>query len=170
MGAETIYGTSEGRTMMEAWNDLVEDDRQENGSGVYNSVFSSVCNAIKEVYQFPDDLDKYKAVAVCVQKPIGNTNKIKTEVENFPCKATRKWVTEYYGVTWRGERISEISSDSQVKCIALARAYIEKNPEVSVEIHIGKKLIGSTKVAKINYKKATNERLGTWKFMACVAC
>lgn len=172
MGAEIRYGTSSGRTMMEAWDSLVEEDREENGSGHYNSVFSSIVNGIKEVDKFPDEpIDKYTAVAVCIQKPIANTNKTKTEVENFPCKATRKWVTEYYGTTWRGERISEISSDSQTKCIALARKYVEKNPHVTVEIHIGKKLAGAvTKVASIKYKKSTKERIGKWEFMACVAC
>lgn len=170
MGAEIRYGSSSGRTLMEAWDSLVEDDSIENGSDHYNSVFSSCQRGVKEVDKFPEDIDKYTAVAVCIQKPINNSNKIKTAVENFPCKGTRKWVTEYYGASWRGERISGISSDSQVKCIALARAYVEKNPDVEVTIHIGKKLSIDTKVAKINYKKSNSERLGKWKFMACVAC
>lgn len=170
MGAETRYVRGSGRTMQEAWDDLVEQDRVENGTDFYGSVLSTVNFPVREVKEFPEELDKYHAVGKCISKPVLNNNKIKTEVENFPCKATRKWVTKYKAESRYGVSPS-ILCDSQTECITKARAWLEKHPHSIIDIHIIKVLEKmSPKVATISYKKSKDEKDGVWEFMAVVAC
>lgn len=167
MGAETRYAKAKGISLKQAWEDLVEEDVYDRGHEYYGGNFGT-CDFPRLVKKFSDDLRKGEVEAICIKEPIPNTNKIKTEVENFPCKTTREWITEYYGVTWI-DRKEVCLDESQVKCIEKARAYVEKNPFEGVEIHIRKKLKNlPTKVAKIKYKKSTTEQLGEWKFFAVV--
>lgn len=168
MGSIVRRARSTGKTYQEAYKNLQKEEVYEKGHDIYNGGFNHVDTLLKEVTKLPDDIEKYHAVGVCIRKPKLNTNKIKSEVTNFPCKGTREWVTEYYATpSWRMNSLSqEIKSESQTECIRKAREYVEKNPGVSLEIHIRKVLKNMpSKVAEIKYKAASDEQDGEWEFL-----
>lgn len=166
MGAIAIYGTSSGMTLKEAWDNLVEDDKRENGEAYYNGTFYS-CEFPREVNELiEEELEKGESQAVCIKKPVLSKAKVKTSVENFPCKSARKWITEYYATDRMGEEVAK--SESQVQCIKMAREILEKKQGLSrLEIKIRKVLKDqSPKVALITLKESAKDQLGTWSFLS----
>lgn len=157
-----------GMTLQEAWKNYRDEDVRENGEGTYNGTINHV-SFPKLVNKLPETIDKRESAAVCIRKPVLNTNKVKSTVENFPCKDTRKWETYYYArPIWLDHHlVEEISDTSQAKCIEAARKYVEKHPNIPLEIHVGKRLVNmDTKVAKVKYKPASNESPGEWECIA----
>ena len=94
MGGE--YRTVEvvGKDFSTAWSQLQDEEREERGSDYYNG---SVCHVDARVVSDSEymrivknnDVSKCEGVAKCIQKPIENTNKIKTEVQRFANNGTR---------------------------------------------------------------------------------
>lgn len=156
-----------GTSLKQAWDDYLEEDIRENGEGAYKGTIYGV-SFPELVDKFPDDVDKYDSKAICIKKPKENTNKIKTSVESFPCKAARKWETYYYGVTsWEYTHVESITDVSQTECIKKARAYVEKYPNKRIIILIGKRLVNSpNKVAEISGKSNSNTSEGVWECIA----
>ena len=111
-------------------------------------------------------MNKRDCSAICVKEPIGNNNKIKTQVEHIVEAGTKKWVLRY--VVQNGDHVIG-AWPTKGEALIDARKYTEKN-QVSTTI-IMKKFLekGSDKVAKITYKKATNERDGEWIFFGYAA-
>lgn len=171
MGAEMRYLTIRGRTLDDAWQAAVDEDTYERGHDYYNGSIRTC--TLKEVIEFPKDeerIRKGEALAKCRVRPVLNTNTTKSEVKNFPCKETRKWETYYYakGQLSVDKLTKPITDLSQTECIRKAREYVEKNPHVTLEVHIGKRLVKlDTKVAEIKYKKSSTERDGEWEVVAC---
>jgi len=179
MGACSIVVTYGGKSMSDAFNRACEDAQEEYGNDSYNGQINNCEFAGDLTYKrkefksegaFIDWIietypEKREVHGFCSKKPITNTNKIKTVVTNYPQKGTRKWVTKYLALNkWNGEVVCE--AESQTECIKKARAYVEKNPNIMLEVQIQKILAGGkNKVADINYKKASKESHGTYTFV-----
>ena len=178
MGACSIEVTASGKSMADAFKNAQEEAREEYGNDSYNGQINN-CSLVGDVSHkqgefkeqdffhtwILDNTNKRDVKGYCSRKPVTNTNKIKTVVTNYPQKGTRKWVTNYIGVTaFDGDVICE--DISQTECIRKAREYVENNPNKRVEIQIRKVLIGGkVKVADINYKQASNEKAGQYTFV-----
>ena len=183
MGAELIYRSARGRNIQEAFKKACNDDEdyfghQEGYSGGINTcdLAKDVTSMLKTKTQsqledyIADNAGKREAYGFCVEQPVLNKNKVKSQVDVTPQKGTRKWETIYKAVTsWD---LREVARDkSQTNCIKKARAFVEANPDVSLKVIIAKELIeGNSQCAVVNYKKATNEKLGLYRFVAWAAC
>ena len=165
MGAITKETTIEGKTLKSAFAELQREEREEYGDDIYSGGWH-LASGVRELKSREGDIEDYEpskhedAVAVCVCPPKLNKNKIKTTVENFPQKGTRKWETVYKVRDWEGCYLAK--DKSQTGAIKKARALIDKDPNLRLEVYIGKELVGATKVAKISYKPSTNEKDGRW--------
>jgi hypothetical protein len=169
MGTIIKEATIRGKTLQEAFKTLQEEDRDEHGNDIYNGGWNN-CQGIKEVTasEFDrklsaGDMSKHEpAVAKCTRKPVLNTNTIKTQVERFPNKGARKWVTKYvaYETQWGTQIVNE---ESQAEAIRKVREHVAKNPNQRISVDIIKELQGDTKVATITYKPAKNEADGEWE-------
>ena len=184
MGATLITTRSTGKDMREAYDKAVEYAIIEHGNDSYNGTISTTrgCTDITKEYKASgmnlNDYAEYlyennkiskwgNALSVCVGEPIVNSNKVKTTVTTTPQKGTRTWKT-MYEVRLLDHRVIG-SSEFQADAIALARKHTEKTNEPTY-VHITKTLVnGNTLVSKIEYKRASNERPGTYYFIALAA-
>ena len=182
MGADLIFRTARGKNIQDAFKRACEEDQdyfghQEGYSGglhtcdLTRDVTSMVkTKSIRDIEEYiADNASKREAWGYCVEDPIENKNKVKSQVDVTPQKGTRKWETIYKAITSWDER--EVARDkSQTECIKKARAYVEKNTDVSLKVIIAKELIeGNSQCASVKYKKSTNEKLGLYKFVAWAA-
>lgn len=164
-----------GRSLKEAFRELQDDDRDELGndsySGGWNNAQGVRVISSKEFDKKAanQDISKHEtAVAKVLRKPVENKMKVKTSVENYPNKGTRKWETVYVAEDNYGREI--ICETKQAEAIKKARAYVTKNPSVSLNLHIKKILIGGkTKVARITYKKSVSEKPGEWEILGAMS-
>lgn len=183
MGATEFFVKGRGRTITEAYERAVENAIDEYGNDPYNGTISTTSGFIDVTDEYKkskksmpeyinDKMDragKRDCFAICLEKPVENTNKTKSTVINKPYKGTRQWKLFYKVVDWRGEDYI-FKSEKKEDAIKAARAYSEKN-QATACIHIVKELVGSdAEVAKIEYKKATNEKPGVWQFFGSAAC
>jgi hypothetical protein len=183
MGASLIETRVRARNIQEAWQYVYEQaeeysGHQEGYSGDFNtcSFRKDVTSMLstktpKEVDAYiEDNCDKREAWGYCVEKPVENKNKVKSQVDVTPQKGTRKWETVYKAVTTWDQK--EVARDkSQTVCIKKARAYVEANPDASVKVIIVKELTeGNSQCAVITYKKSTTEKQGLYKFVGWAAC
>lgn len=112
-------------------------------------------------------MSKRDCSAICVLKPIANKNKTKSQVEHVVTPGTKKWVLKY--VVYDNDLQMVTSCDTKGEAVKKAREYTERH-QSSTHICMEKVLEkGSKKVAKITYKKATNERDGEWIFFGYAA-
>ena len=183
MGSQQFKTYSRGKTAKEAYQIAVDDaeatyGHQEGYSGEINSSagyrdVTSVFKASKKsldsyIRERLDVLTKFEgAEAICIEQPVTNNNKIKTQVEHIVEKGTKKWVLKYV-VHGPNGRIG--SYNTKGDAVKVARAHTEKNFGTTV-VHMEKVLEkGSTVTARINYKKATNEKDGRWIFYGWASC
>jgi hypothetical protein len=182
MGAELIYRTARGKNIQDAFKRACQEDEdyfghQEGYSGGIHTCYfqKDVTSLLKNQTQsqleeyIADNASKREAWGFCVDQPVTNKNKVKSQVDVTPQKGTRKWETIYKAVTsWD---LREVARDkSQTNCIKKARAFVEANPDISLKVIIAKELTeGNTQCAAVNYKKATNEKLGLYKFVGWAA-
>jgi hypothetical protein len=175
MGTITKRATITGRTLQEAFKKLQDECREEYGEDIYNGQWNN-CSEVREVsakeFDRCDDMNKHEpAIAKCIRKPTTNTNKIKTVVTNYPATGTRKWVTRYRATSYRNNYAEMVVDEpTQGAAIKKARAWVEKFPDDYLTVHIAKVLEGQkTMVAKIDYKKANNERNGAWEIFGAMS-
>ena len=182
MGSQLITRKVKARSINEAWKIVYEDAQhysghQEGYSGDFNT-----CEFAKDVTSMletkgeralddyiTENCNKRDAWGYCIEPPVSNNNKVKSQVDVTPQKGARKWETIYKAVTsWEG---TEVARDkSQTNCIKKARAYVEKNFNTQIKIIIAKELVsGNTQCASVTYKKSTSEKLGTYKFVGWAA-
>lgn len=182
MGAELIYRTAKGKNIQDAFKRACQDDEdyfghQESYSGGIHTCFlEKDVTSMTKTKSFPD-IEKYieenaskrEAWGFCMESPVENKNKVKSQVDVTPQKGTRKWETVYKAVTTWDQR--EVAKDkSQTVCIKKARAFVEANPDVSLKVVIAKELTeGNSQCATITYKKSTTEKLGLYKFVGWAA-
>lgn len=178
MGACSISVRASGKSMQDAFQKAQRIAEREYGDDLYNGQINN-CSLIGDVSSkrsnfaeddyfetwILDNTSKRDVKGYCTSKPIENNNKIKTVVENFPQVGTRKWITKYFGIE-KFTGTSVCNDVSQTECIKKARIYVEKHPDSNIDIVIKKVLEeGHTKVATITYKKAINEKNGTYVFV-----
>ena len=183
MGAELIERTVRARNIKEAWEKVYEEAQQYSGdqdgySGDFNTcdfakdvTSMTKTKSFREIDQYiEDNCNKRDAWGYCIEEPVSNKNKVKSQVDVTPQKGTRKWETIYKAVTTWDQR--EVARDkSQTVCIKKARAFVEANPDVSLKVVIAKELTeGNTQCATVTYKKSTTEKLGLYKFIGLAAC
>ena len=184
MGACQFKGRYGGKTAEEAYNRACEEAELEYGSQdgyngtistthgfrdeteAYNkSKFNDVSVYIRDRFD-SHSMNKRDCSAICVVKPVGNKNKTKSQVEHIVTPGTKKWVLKY--VVQRGDYVIG-SWNTKGDAVKDARRYTEKH-QVPTSILIKKFLEkGDNLVAKITYKKATNERDGEWVFFGYAA-
>ena len=178
MGSNWFTTQSRGKNVQEAYDTAVEraDDEyghQEGYSGQINSCagFRDVTkewkNSKKSMSQFMneamDKLSKHQgAHAICLEEPKSNENKIKTQVEHVVTPGTKKWVLTY--IVYQGEsRIA--SAVTKADAVKRARDYSEKH-QCTTTIKMERRLEKDSHalVAKVTYKKSSNEKDGRWIF------
>jgi hypothetical protein len=178
MGASWFQTQSKGKNVQQAYNravDLANDEygHQEGYSGQINS--TAGCRDVtkewkasgKSIAQYMDDsmdrLTKHQgAQAICLQEPIENKNKTKSQVEHIVTPGTKKWVLTYIVYCGDSRIASAITKGDAVK---RARDYSEKHQCTTV-IKMERCLNNASHalVAKVKYKPSTTEREGRWVF------
>ena len=186
MGACQFKERSTGKTAEEAYKRICEIAENEYGhQDGYNgtistthgfrdeteayakSKFNDVSAYIRDRFD-SHSMNKRDCSAICVVKPVGNKNKTKSQVEHIVTPGTKKWVLKYEVEKYFEDGVIA-SCMTKGEAVKMARAYTEKNQQ-STRIVMRKVLIKSDPtVAKITYKKATNERDGEWIFFGYAA-
>lgn len=180
MGACRFITKGYGKNVKDAYSNLVEDSVEEYGNDPYNGTISTTIGfrdvtdvfqkSKKDVNAFVNSeiekIPKRECLAVCIKKPVENTNKIKTQVDHVVEKGTRKWLTKY--VVYNYDKIMSMH-DMKADAVKKAREYTEKT-KISTTIKLEKHLEKSSSVvAKITYKKSDKEANGTWIFFGVAA-
>jgi hypothetical protein len=188
MGACQFKVRSTGKTADEAYNRACEIAELEYGSqDGYNGTISTT-------HSFRDETEAYKrskfndvsvyirdrfdshsmnkrdCSAICVQQPIGNKNKTKSQVEHVVTPGTKQWILKYEVEGYYNNDHNVIASCmTKGDAVKAARAYTEKN-QITTKIVMRKVLnkVNPT-VAKITYKKSPTERDGEWIFFGYAA-
>jgi len=183
MGSQVFTVNSRGMSAREAYNNAVEEANDEYGhqqgySGEINSTpgFRDATEAFKKsglsMNQFIekrlDELSKHDgAECICIRQPRLNKNKIKTQVEHIVTPGTKKWVLKYTVHTIDGKLSSHDKKGDAVKA---ARAYTEKylsSTHITMEKVLEK---CDAVVAKIKYKRSSDEGPGEYKFYGWASC
>jgi hypothetical protein len=181
MGATIFRTSSRGTSVKEAYENAIEEAIFENGNDPYNGTIStthgfrdvtkeykdsklSLSNFIENMYQ---RLSKRDCVAICVDEPKENKNKVKSKVDHIVTPGTKKWVLKYVVRKYNYDVLStHVTKGDAVKA---ARTYTEKTKSETT-IHMCKVLEKqSDKVAKVSYKKSTSEKDGRWIFIGWAA-
>ena len=181
MGANNYIARGFGKTMNEAYRECVEEAREEHGheqgySGEINcsAGYRDVTDRWKAsklsegdfIDLHHDDLEKGGAASgICIQEPVGNTNKIKSTVEHIVFKGARKWELLYVPST-RSESWIGKAANNKAEAVATARKHTEQTGESTV-VYIERRLTagsGNNRVAVINYKSNPKERTGNYVF------
>lgn len=186
MGACQFKVRSTGKTAEEAYRiacEIAEDEygHQDGYNGTistthsfrdeteaYNkSKFNDVSVYIRDRFD-SHTMNKRDCSAICVLKPVGNKNKTKSQVEHIVTPGTKQWILKYEVENFYEDRLIA-SCVTKGDAVKMARAYTEKHQQ-STKIVMRKVLnkVNPT-VAKITYKKATNERDGEWVFFGYAA-
>jgi hypothetical protein len=178
MGSSWFSTQSKGKTVQDAYNEAVERAEDEYGhqqgySGQINSsagfrdVTKEWKNSKKSMSQYMDEamdrLSKHQgAQAICLEEPRENKNKTKSQVEHIVTPGTKKWVLTY--IVYQGEsRIA--SAVTKGDAVKRARAYSEKH-QCTTTIKMERTLNNASHalVAKVTYKRASDEKDGRWIF------
>ena len=185
MGATQFKERGTGKTAEEVYRKLCEIAEEEYGhQDGYNGTISTT-------HSFRDETEAYKkskfndtsayihnrfdshtmnkrdCSAICVRQPVGNKNKTKSQVEHVVTPGTKKWVLQYTVENYNGDTLSaHLTKGDAVK---IARYHTEKTQQAT-KIKMRKVIEkGDPLVARITYKKATNERDGEWIFFGYAA-
>ena len=182
MGACQFINRGRGTSAKDAFNRLQYVATSEYGHDSYNGTISTVpgFNDITNEYKSNnrglsefidyklDSAHKYDCFCICVQPPVENKNKTKTQVEHIIEKGTKKWVLKYCVYdNWEANLIGSFNTKGDA--VKKAREYTEKTQKPT-HIAMEKKLDkGTSTVAKITYKKSSNERDGEYVFFGYAA-
>jgi hypothetical protein len=182
MGASWFEIRATGNSAREAYNTAVEDAEQESGHDSYNGTISTTHTFDDLTPQFKrsgktlaeyidmqmDKLGKRDCAAICIQEPIANKNKTKSQVEHVVTPGTKQWILKYEVENYFEDRVIA-SCMTKGDAVKMARAYTEKNQH-STKIIMRKVLnkVDPT-VAKITYKKSSTEKQGVWRFFGWAA-
>jgi hypothetical protein len=159
--AENEYGHQDGYNGTISTTDGFRDETELYNKSKFNDVSAYIHNRFDS-----HAMNKRDCSAICVVKPVGNKNKTQSQVEHVVTPGTKKWVLKY--VVQRGDHVIG-SWNTKGDAVKDARKYTEKH-QVPTSILIKKFLEkGDNLVAKITYKKATNERDGEWVFFGYAA-
>jgi hypothetical protein len=182
MGACSFQTTSYGKSISEAYSNAVADARYESGNDSYNGTISTTQGVSDMTSEFKrsgkslndfmnDNIDKFSkwgnCGGICVQEPKTNSNKIKSQVEHIVSKGTKKWVLKYVVVSDYKGTLGNYRTKGEA--LKVARKYTEdtQNPTKVEMMKVLEK--GNTQVAKITYKRGTNESKGKYVFFGWAA-
>lgn len=178
MGSKVFTTYSRGKNVNDAYNRAVERaeeayGHQEGYSGEINSSagYRDVTKEWKasklsiEAYMERelDRLTKHQgAQAICIEEPIENKNKTKSQVEHVVTPGTKRWVLTYIVYCGDSRIASAVTKGDAVK---KARVYSEKH-QCSTTVKMERTLNNASHavVAKVTYKKSSTERDGRWVF------
>ena len=183
MGASWFQISARGKSLSDAYNDLREESAAAYGhQDGYNGTISTTtgCADLTENFKRSgksmteyidmqmDKMHKRDCAAICVEKPVANNNKTKSQVEHIVTPGTKKWVLKY--VVYDGYTDHMIGSfATKGDAVKKAREYTERT-QTPTNICIEKTLEkGNRTVAKITYKKSSTEKLGRWVFFGWAA-
>jgi S-methylmethionine-dependent homocysteine/selenocysteine methylase len=181
MGASWFQQVGYGKTLDNAYKIACEEAEDEYGHQEgYNGTISTTTYAkdiTQEYHRSKLDLEQFvrskmemlnkrDCCAICLQEPVGNKNKTKSQVEHIVTPGTKKWVLKY--TVRHGDHFIG-SWNTKGDAVKDARRYTENN-QVATTIEMEKVLDkGSNRVAIIKYKKAPTERPGKWMFFGWAA-
>ena len=181
MGASSFTTTSYGKSITDAYNNAVADAVSEYGTDRYNGTISTTngCKDVtsefkrsgKDIRTFiNDNIEKCSkwgdAWGVCIEEPITNKNKIKSQVEHIVSKGTKKWVLKY--VVYQYDNYIG-SYKTKGEAVKKAREHTERTQRRTSVVMEKKLEKGNNEVASITYKQATNEKKGKYVFFGFAA-
>jgi len=181
MGASWFEIRAVGTSLDDAYNTARDMAIEESGHDSYNGTISTThqCADItanfkrsgKTLAQYidmqMDKMSKRDCAAICIQEPVGNKNKTKSQVEHIVTPGTKKWVLKY--VVYNSEDQMIASCDTKGEAVTKGRAYTEKHQR-STHVCMEKSLEkGNRAVAKITYKKSPTEKPGVWRIFGWAA-
>ena len=161
--AEDEYGHQDGYNGTISTTDGFRDETE-----LYKkSKFKDVSAYIRDRFD-SHTMNKRNCSAICVQQPIGNKNKTKSQVDHIVTPGTKQWILKYEVENYYEDRVIA-SCMTKGDAVKMARAYTEKNQH-STKIIMRKVLnkVDPT-VAKITYKKSSTEKQGVWRFFGWAA-
>jgi len=184
MGATNIIVQVRGANLKDAFNEAQKEAEDEYGTDSYNGEINNCVlvgdrtaqlknKSYDAIYEWVDDnLSKREVVGICLQKPVSNSNLIKSTVKNIPQKGARKWVTKYQARTKWGGQLLNISENTQAEAVKKVRSYIEtKALAEPVQIFITKELEkGNVLCVEVNYKRSKKESSGRYIFAGIAPC
>ena len=180
MGASFFKTTSRGKSLNDAYDSAKQYAEDKYGYDPYNGTISTTSGvrdvtneyraSIKDLSKYIEDamdrMNKRDCWAICIQKPKVNTNKVKSQVEHIVTPGTKKWVLRY-SVRHNNHLVG--SWPTKGEALKDARRYTEMN-NVPTIIEMEKLLEkGTATVAKVTYKKSSNEKDGEWVFFGWAA-
>ena len=184
MGASWFQQVEYGKTLQDAYNSACEEAEVEYGHQEgYNGTISTTHGVrdITEEYKRSkldlepfvrskvEILNKRDCCSICLQEPVGNKNKTKSQVEHIVTPGTKKWILKYEVISDWGDKFIIGSYLTKTEAVKKAREYTEKH-QATTRITMKKELDkGSPTVAIIKYKKAPTERPGKWMFFGWAA-
>ena len=184
MGSQAFTTYSRGKDVKDAYNRAVERaeeayGHQEGYSGEINSSagYRDVTKEWKasklsmEAYMEKelDRLTKHQgAQAICIEEPVANNNKTKSQVEHVVTPGTKRWVLTYIVYCGDSRIASAVTKGDAVK---KARVYSEKH-QCSTTVKMERTLNNASHavVAKVTYKKSSTEKEGRWVFFGWASC
>lgn len=182
MGASWFQINARGTSLKDAYTNAIAMAEYEDGHDSYNGSISTTVGCLDLTEQFKrsgkslaeytdmqmDKLHKRDCAAICLEKPVENTNKTKSQVTNLVTKGTKKWVLKYT-VGLQRDDMPLGSYDTKGEAVEKARKYTEQTGETT-EVYMEKTLEKITPiVARITYKKSSTEKLGRWVFFGWAA-
>lgn len=176
MGATEVFEYGHGKTMQIAFEKVQREAEEEYGNDSYNGKINN-CFLVadwtnkyngKNLNELADLADDYcgkgEVIGICIDKPVPNKNKTKSQVENKAQKGARKWVTVYLAINIDGDIICQ--GKTQAECVKKARKYVEDRGEGSLNISIAKQIeSGNSLCAKVSYKASSKEKQGRYVFL-----
>lgn len=182
MGATTFTSRGRGMSAAKVFSQLQDEAEQEYGhqqgySGEINCTeltrdITAEYKRAKDKKKFINDMlyevPKRDSWVIEIKPPKSNTNKVKSKVTTNPQKGARKWETRY--VIYRRFGMDERSLGyglTQGEAIKKARKLAEENQE-RYSIYLEKVLVvGSSKIADVEYKQSGKETQGEYLFLVC---
>lgn len=181
MGASWFQITRNGRSLKDAYNAAKEEAEEKYGYDSYNGTISTThyCEDLtknfkasgKSMAEFIDKqmdrIEKWHCAAICVENPVTNTNKIKSQVDHIVTPGTKKWDLRYTVYNREGTRLGGYKTKGEA--VTNARKYTEEK-QIPSFIRMEKELEkGNNIVAEISYKKSSTEKQGRWVFFGWAA-
>ena len=186
MGSIRYCEEGKGLNMADAFKRLQDEAREEYGDDIYNGRINNaqgyrdVTNAYKSSKKDLDDfidercdnLSKFEmGEAICLDKPVENNNKVKSQVEHIVTKGTKKWILLYKVKASYRSDLDMYTKFFKTKgeAVTYARQMAEKFKQ-DFRITMIKELEnGNPLVAKVSYKKSKNEKEGRYIFYGYVS-
>lgn len=181
MGASWFQINARGTSLQDAYGNATAMAEHENGHDSYNGTISTTIGCTDLTEQFKrsgkglseyidmqmDKLHKRDCAAICIEKPVANTNKTKSQVEHIVTPGTKKWVLRYVVYDWEDNFLGGYLTKGEA--VTKARKYTEMY-QTPTNICMEKTLEkGNRMVARITYKKSSSEKLGRWVFFGWAA-